>query len=173
MEYKSRGDRYENLSPEEYLDIIRLYLRDLENDHKSTAKLNNNIDAERGEWRAQLVMLNNCISVRNFEDTRTVYSKSDPVEISMGSDTNDVIVRLFDKTLERFQQAIKTSIKGSEFTHESVGLLYYYFQKLNIRRAESHIKSPDWLVNKGATINRKNKKKLQMLSVVNNFSIKL
>ena len=158
IEYKSRGDRYENLSPEEYLDIIRPYLRDLENDHKSTAKLNNDSDAERGEWRVQLAILNNCISVRNFEDTRTVSSKSDPLEISMGSDTNDVIVRLFDTTLERFQQAMKTSIKGSEFTHESVGLLYYHFQKLNIRRAESHIKSPDWLVNKGATINRKNKK---------------
>ena len=73
------------------------------NDHKSTAKLNNDSDAERGEWRVQLVTLNNCISVRNFEDTSTVSSKSDPVEISMGSDTNDVIVRLFDTALERFQ----------------------------------------------------------------------
>ena len=35
----------------------------------------------------------------------------------MGSDTNYVIDRLFDTTLERFQQAIVTSNKiGSEFT---------------------------------------------------------
>ena len=104
-------------------------------------------------------MLNNCISVKNFEDTRTIYSKSDPVEIVMGSDTNDVIDRLFDTTLERFQQATVTSNKrGSEFTHESVALMYYYFQKIDIRRAKSYVKSPDWIANKGATTNPKNEK---------------
>ena len=36
--------------------------------------------------------------------------------------------------------------------------MYYYFQKINIRRAESYIKFPDWLVNKGAIINPKNEK---------------
>ena len=103
--------------------------------------------------------LNNCISVKNFEDTRTIYSKSDPAEIFMGSYTNDVIDRLFDATLERFKQAIVTSNKrGSEFTHESVALMYYYFQKIDIRRAESYLKSPDWIANKGATINQKNER---------------
>ena len=64
MEYTSRGDRYENLSPEKYLDIIRSYLTDLINDHKPTAELNNDRDTERGEWKFQLVILNNCISVK-------------------------------------------------------------------------------------------------------------
>ena len=39
IEYKSRGDRYENLSPKKYLNIIRPYLKDLINDHKPTAVL--------------------------------------------------------------------------------------------------------------------------------------
>ena len=39
IEYKSRGDRYENLSLEEYLDMIRPYLRDSINDHKPSMKL--------------------------------------------------------------------------------------------------------------------------------------
>ena len=82
-------------------------------------------------------MQNTCISVKNFEDTPTIYTKNDPVEIFKCSDTNDVIDRLFDTNLKRFQQAIKTSIEGSEFTHGSVGLLYYCFQKIYIRRAES------------------------------------
>ena len=34
IEYKSKGDRYENLSPKEYLKMIRPYLRDLINEHK-------------------------------------------------------------------------------------------------------------------------------------------
>ena len=60
------------------------------NDHKPTVKLNNEAndsDAERGEWKVQLVMQNNCISVKNFEDTRTIYSANKLVEIRMGNDT--------------------------------------------------------------------------------------
>ena len=62
----------------------------------------------------------------------------------MGSDTEDVIDTLFNATLQRFQQAQETpNDKESEFSPESVGLLYYYFQKINIRRAESNIMSPE------------------------------
>ena len=39
-------------------------------------------------------MQNNCISVKIFGDTRTIYSASKPVEIFMDIDTNDVIDRL-------------------------------------------------------------------------------
>ena len=149
IEYKSREDRYENLSPEEYLKMIRPYLRDLINNHKLTTELNNNANNNAnnsdidGEWKVQLLMQNNCISVKNFEDTRT--------------DTDDAIDTLFDTLLQRFQQAIETSnVNGSEFTHESVALLYYYFQKIDIQRTESYIKSFECLENKGATVNPKN-----------------
>ena len=55
----------------------------------------------------------------------------------MGSDTNGTIDRLFDTFLQRFQQAIETSNKReSRFTYESVALLLYYFQKIEIKRAE-------------------------------------
>ena len=47
VEYTSRGDRYKNLSPKEYLDVIRPYWTDLIDDHKRTTELNNN--NERGE----------------------------------------------------------------------------------------------------------------------------
>ena len=45
-----------------------------------------------------------------------------------------------------------------EVSHESVALLYYYFQKVDIRRGESYIMSPNWIVSKKATINPKNEK---------------
>ena len=168
IKYNSKGDRYENLSTEEYLKTIRPYLRDLINDHKPTTESNieeneedeeNDSDADLDEWKIQQIMQNSCISTRNFEETRTIYSASKPVEIFMGSDTEDVIDTLFNTILQRFQQAQETSNdKGSEFIPESVELLYYYFQKINIRRAESYIMSPDWWVNKGATINPTNEK---------------
>ena len=123
--------------------MIRPYLRDLIYNHKPTREDNeedneDNSGSECGAWKIQLVMQNNFISTQNFEDTRTIYSASKPVEIYMGSDTENIIHTFFGTALERFQQAIVTSQKnGNEFTHESVALLYYYFQKVNIRRAES------------------------------------
>ena len=104
-------------------------------------------------------MQNSCISTKNFEENRTKYSASEPVEVFMGSHTEDVIDTLFNTTLQRFQQAQETSNdNGSEFIPESVELLYYYFQKIKIRRAESYIMSPNWIVKKKATINLKNEK---------------
>ena len=82
IEYTSRGDRYENLSPERYLDMSRPYLRDLINYHKPTTELNND---ERGKWKIQLVMQNNCISTKDFKETRTIYSASKPAEVFIGS----------------------------------------------------------------------------------------
>ena len=137
--------------------MIRSYLRDLIDNYKPTTVLNNN--DERGEWKIRLVMQNNCISTRNFEDTRAVYSASKPAEIFMGADTDHTIDTFFDTLLQRFQQAIETlNNNGTRFTHENVALLYYYFMKMDIRRAESYVKSPDWIANKGKTINPKNEK---------------
>ena len=77
----------------------------------------------------------------------------------MGSDTADVINTLFNTLLQRFQHAQETSNdKGSELITESVELLYYHFQRIDIRRAESYIISPDWIASKKATINPKNEK---------------
>ena len=109
--------------------MIGPYLRDLINDHKPTTEPNNK---ENGS-KIQLVMQNNCISTKNFEDTCSIYSASEPVKIFLGSDTNETIDELFNTLLQRFQKATVTSrINGNKFTHESL--------------------------NKGATINPKNEK---------------
>ena len=55
----------------------------------------------------------------------------------MGSITENVIDTLFNTILNRIQQAMETSNeRGSGFTHDSVGLLFYRFQRINIRRVE-------------------------------------
>ena len=92
--------------------MIRPYLKDLINDHIPVMGLDNekyNSDTERGEWKVQLVMQNNCIFTKDSEETRTMYSASKPVEIFMGTDTDGAIDKLFDTLLQRFQQAIETS----------------------------------------------------------------
>ena len=73
-EYISEGDNNRNPSPEEYLGIIRPYLNDLINDHKAY-----------GEWKIQLVILNRCISSKNYEETRDMHSASNSIEIFSGS----------------------------------------------------------------------------------------
>ena len=94
-------------------------------------------------------MKNNFISVKDFEDTRTIHSPSKQVEIFMGSDTENIIDTLFNTLLNIIQKAMETSNeRGSGFTHDSVGLLNYYFQKIDIIRAESYIIFPDWLASK-------------------------
>ena len=39
IDYESRGDKDKDLSPKEYLDVIRPYLRDMINNHKAPIKL--------------------------------------------------------------------------------------------------------------------------------------
>ena len=72
----------------------------------------------------------------------------------MGSDTEDVIDTLFNTLLQRFKHAQETSNnEGSRFIPENVELLYCHFQRIDIRRAESYIMSPNWIVSKKSTIN--------------------
>ena len=104
-------------------------------------------------------MQNSCISTTNLKETRTIYSKSEPVEILTCRDTEDVFDTLFNTLLQRFQHQQEIwNDKGSEFIPESIELLYYNFQKIDIRKAESYKMSPNWIVNKKATINPKNEK---------------
>ena len=58
--------------------MTRSYLRDSINDHIPVMELDNeegNSDSERREWKVQLVMQNNCISAKDFEETQTIFSK--------------------------------------------------------------------------------------------------
>ena len=150
-------------------NMIRPYLRDLIDEHKPIAESNtnnntndnnsNNNNNNRAEWKIQLIIKNNFISVKDFEDTRTIYSASKSVEIFIESNTENVIDTLFNTILDKIQQAMETSNeRGSGFTHDSIGLLYHHFQRRDIRRGESYKVFPDWIASKKATINPKNEK---------------
>ena len=77
----------------------------------------------------------------------------------MGSDTENIIDTLFNTILIKIQQAMETSNKREYgFTHDSVGLLNYHFQRIESGRGGSYIASPDWTLNQKTTINLKNEK---------------
>ena len=91
-------------------------------------------------------------------ETRIMYSKSDNLEIMIGSDTNEVIEDLFKSLLQRYQENLEEKRKGSEFVFDGVNSLYYDLNKTSLDRGGSQIKSERWLEEKQAAINPQNKK---------------
>ena len=85
-----------------------------------------------------------------------MHSKSDNVEIMIGSETNEIIEELFKSLLQRYQEGLEESMKGSEFMFDSVDALYYDLNKISLSRVGSYIDSPKWLKDKKTTINPKN-----------------
>ena len=49
-------------------------------------------------------MQNSCISTKCFEKTCAIYTKSEPLEVFMGNDTNDVIDNFSNTLLQRFKK---------------------------------------------------------------------
>ena len=82
IEYESKGTKDKNLSPKEYLYMIRTYLSDIINDHKTPKNLrdyssNEAIDYETqfGEWKIQLTMSINFISFKDSDETRNMHQR--------------------------------------------------------------------------------------------------
>ena len=98
----------------------------------------------------------NFISSKDSDETRSMHTKSDNVEIMMGSGTDEIIEELFKSLLQRYQEGLEESMRGSEFIFDSVDALYYDLNKISLNRSVSYIDSPEWLKNKKATINPKN-----------------
>ena len=99
----------------------------------------------------------NFISSKDSDETRNMHKKSDNIEIIMGSETNDIIEELLESLLQKYQEGLEKSVRGSVFIPDSVDSLYYNLQKISLnRKGSSYIDSPKWLKNKKATINPKN-----------------
>ena len=98
----------------------------------------------------------NFISSKDSDETRTMHTKSNNIEIMMGNETDEIIEELFKSLLQRYQEGLEESMKGSEFVFDSDDLLNYKIQKISLNRGGSYRDSPKWLKNKKATINPKN-----------------
>ena len=73
----------------------------------------------------------------------------------MGNEIDEIIEELFESLLQKYQERLEESMKGSEFIFDSVDLLYYKVHKISLNRGRSYIDSPKWLKNKKATIYQK------------------
>ena len=99
----------------------------------------------------------NFVSSNDTGETRTIFVWSDNEEIRLGNETDDIIKGLINSFLNNYQKEEIMLRNGSNFVSESVDLLSYHLHKISLRRGRSYIKSPEWVLNKRATINPKNK----------------
>ena len=56
-------------------------IAELDNNNNNNNNNNKNNNNNRAEWKIQLTMQNSCISTRSFEETRTIYIKSEALGI--------------------------------------------------------------------------------------------
>ena len=121
------------------------------------ADLINKKKNDRVECKIQLNMGVNFISTNDTGEIRTFYVRSDNEEIRSGNETPEIITKLIKSFLSNYQEEEKILRSGSNFVFESVDLLAVNIHKTNLKRGKSYIKSPEWILNKRATINPKNK----------------
>ena len=76
-----------------------------------------------------------------------MHTKSNNIEITIGSDADEVIENLFRSFLQRYQENLEEKMRGSEFAFDGVNLLRYDLNKISLNRRGSYIKSPDWIEN--------------------------
>ena len=76
IEYESRGGKDDNSSLEEYLNIIRPYLRDMIDNHKSHSKS-----------KIQIIMRIIFVSSLDANEIHIMHTKSDNIEIMNGTET--------------------------------------------------------------------------------------
>ena len=112
----------------------------------------------KGEWKIQLSMQIIFVSFTDANETCEMHTKSDNIKIMSGIETNNVINELFHSFAKRYQKGLETKMKGSSFTFERIDLLEYHLHKISLNRGSSYIESPEWIQNKGVTINPKNTK---------------
>ena len=128
--------------------MIESYLVDMINDHKN-----------QGEWKIQLSAEISFISSKpDSDETRIIDTKSNKIEITIGSDTDEVIENFFRSLLQKYQENLEEKMRGSGLVFDGVNLLHYDLNKISLNRGGSYIKYPDWIENKKATINPQNKK---------------
>ena len=90
----------------------------------------------------------NFISSKDSDETQTMHTKSNNVEIMVGSETDEIIEDLFKSFLQKYQEGLEESMRGSEFVYGSFDVLYYNLNKVSLSRGGSYIDPPPQMVKK-------------------------
>ena len=58
-----------------------------------------------------------------------MHTKSSNIEIMMSNETDEIIKKLFDSLLQKYQDGLEESMRGSKFIRDSVDLCITTFKK--------------------------------------------
>ena len=130
IEYEGKGKKKKTLSIKENLNMIKQYLRDIINNHKTQGEWkfhsgNEVINYEtQGEWKIQLTMIINFISSKDSDEIRTMHTKSNIMEIMMVNETDEIIEEIFESLLQKYQEGLEEKMRESESSVFD-SLIYY------------------------------------------------
>ena len=86
----------------------------------------NNLKTQ-GKWKMELMMTINFMSSKNskdFNETFTMHTKSNDIEILIGNEADETIKELFNSLLQRNQGGLEESTKESKPILDGVDLWY-------------------------------------------------
>ena len=83
----------------------------------------------------------NLISFKGSDAAQNKQSRSDNIEIMMCSETDDIINKLLKSFLQKYQEGLEESMKGSDFVFDSVDLSEYKLNKISLKRDKSYVDS--------------------------------
>ena len=89
--------------------------------------------------RWQLILFS---SSKDSDEACIMHAKSDNVEIMMFSETDEITEELLKSFLQRYQEGLEESMRGSEFIFHRVYALYYELDKISLIRGGSYMDSP-------------------------------
>ena len=87
----------------------------------------------------------NFIPTNDVEKEPEIHSKSNNREFMPYDNANEVVDELLEPLLSRYQNDLETSIRGSDFTFDSIQLLYYKCYMINSKHGELYIDTPGWI----------------------------
>ena len=61
----------------------------------------------------------NYSSIPNSDETCVICRKSDNIDVMMGTETDKIIEKLFKSLLQRYQEKLEESMRGSHFIFDS------------------------------------------------------
>ena len=123
--YEIRVYKEKNLSLKQYLYMTTPNLAELINERKNNT---------RSEQKLQLIMAVN-FSYTTDNGTRTFYVRSNNVEIRPASDTNYVIIQLFESFLNKYKQEENILRNGSNYSFGSAEIVGIHFHNIKLKEA--------------------------------------
>ena len=65
------------------------------------------------------------LKILKYSFETNTHSKRNNIKIMIGNETDEITEELFDSLLQRYQEGLEESMKGSEFVFDCVDLLFY------------------------------------------------